>query len=52
MYVNIIKKRACVYIYVCESCLDKYINVVTWSSQTKISSSAPANLIVLTNKHV
>ena len=30
MYVNIIKKRACMYIYVRGSCLDKYISVVTW----------------------
>ena len=43
MYVNIIKKRACVYIYMCESCLDKYINVVTWPPKQKIPGSVPEN---------
>ena len=43
MYVNIIKKRACVYIYVCGNCLDKYISVVTWPS-TKISGSTFTNI--------
>ena len=32
----------CVYIYVYEDCLDKYISVATWLPQIKIPSSAPA----------
>ena len=37
MCVYIIKKRVCV----CEGCLNKYISVITWLSQTKIPSSTP-----------
>ena len=37
MCVYIIKKHVCV----CEGCLNKYISVITWLSQTKIPSSTP-----------
>ena len=35
-YVCIYNKNVCVcvYLYVCGSCLDKYISVVTWPLQT------------------
>ena len=36
----IIKKRMYMYMYMW-GCLNKYIRVATWSSQTKIYGSAP-----------
>ena len=41
IYVCIYNKKTCVYIYVYEDCLNKYISATTWPSQTKIPGSAP-----------
>ena len=41
IYVCIYNKKTCVYIYVYEGCLNKYISATTWPSQTKIPGSAP-----------